>query len=66
MRNFKTLLGLMFLSTFSQDKKFPMPKIVNSGLSGWTGFMGKNKHKKHFNKKRHGKALKRKHKLSKN
>lgn len=58
------IFALLF-SAFADSKgemSHPGVKTVNSGLSGWTGFTGLNANKKkHFNKKYHGKILKRKH-----
>lgn len=61
-RGFLNLFGLMMAAHMANGNDVgPLlsPKIVNSGLSGYTGFTGTNaSRKKHFNKKRHGFYLK--------
>ncbi len=59
---------LPFLAALDRTGKISSPivepTLINSSM-GWTGFTGNNKDKKkHFNKKRHGRMLRKKHKKS--
>lgn len=61
-RGFLNLFALYLMGAIFADNKgqiTTMPRVVNSGLSGWTGFTGTNANKKkHFNKRKHGFYLK--------
>ena len=62
IRYFPLIAALAAMDKIKIDDE-PMIPARTYGSLGWTGFTGSNADKKkHFNKKRHGKMLKRKHK----